>query len=167
MIILVLVNFFDNYNIYIFLAPLVRLYKFEFKMEPILTIILPTYNEAGNVLPLLASINDAFDSNIEYEILFVDDSNDETPDIIKMQMSKNNKIRLMHRQPKDRTGLATAFIAGFNDARGKYICCMDSDLQHPPQKIPDLLESAIGHNADIVVATRYMGGGAVLKVLEV
>lgn len=127
----------------------------------ILTIALPTFNEKDNVIPLLNKIKDAFEEKeYDYEILFIDDSTDETPDIIKKQMKIDEHIRLIHRMGKERTGLATAFIRGFKEAQGEYICCLDSDLQHPPEKIPQLLKTAITDNADIVAATRYAKGGS-------
>lgn len=129
--------------------------------EKLLTITLPTFNEKDNVNPLLDKIEKALEGkNYEYEILFVDDSNDKTPDIIQERMGANSSIRLIHRPKEERTGLATAFIRGFEEAQGKYICCLDSDLQHPPEKIPDLLEKAIQDDADIVAATRYAKGGS-------
>jgi dolichol-phosphate mannosyltransferase len=130
-------------------------------MEKFLTIILPTFNEKDNVIPLLEQINLALDGvDFEYEILFIDDSNDETPEIISKQTSRFSRIRMIHRAKEERTGLATAFIRGFEDARGKYILCMDSDLQHPPNIIPLLAQEAKTDNADIVVATRYAKGGS-------
>ncbi|MEA1925875.1 MAG: glycosyltransferase family 2 protein [Patescibacteria group bacterium] len=127
----------------------------------LLTIILPTFNEKENINPLLDRLFDSLRiANYNYEILFVDDSSDNTPDVIKQRISKNPNIRLIHRSKEERTGLATAFIKGFQKAKGKYICCMDSDLQHPPEVVPELLEKATGDNADIVVATRYAKGGS-------
>lgn len=129
--------------------------------EKLLTIALPTFNERDNVIPLLEKIRRALEGkSYDYEILFIDDSTDETPQIIQKQMEKNSHIRLIHRTGKERTGLATAFIRGFEEAQGKYICCLDSDLQHPPEKIPTLLETAQEENADIVAATRYAKGGS-------
>ncbi len=129
----------------------------------LLTIVLPTYNEKENVEPLLSKINDTFSArNYEYEILFIDDSSDETPNIIKQISRKDNRINLIHRNEDERTGLATAFVKGFEEASGKYICCLDSDLQHPPQKMIVMLEEAIVENADIVIASRYTKGGSAI-----
>lgn len=60
---------------------------------------------------------------------------------------------------KNRTGLATAFVKGFKEASGKYILCMDSDLQHPPEVVPRLVEAIENSDSDIIVATRYLPGG--------
>lgn len=125
-----------------------------------LSIVLPTYNEAKNVKILTERIIEAMKPTKRlYEIVFVDDSDDETPKIIEKITKKYSFVRLVHREKEDRTGLATAFMKGFQVAQGKYICCMDSDLQHPPGKIIVLLEEIISENSDIVVASRYTKGG--------
>lgn len=128
-----------------------------------LTIVPPTFNEKGNVKPLLNAIEKTFkNKKINYEVLFVDDSSDETPEVIQKEIKdrKNMNIRMIHRPKERRTGLATAFIEGFKDARGEYICCIDSDLQHPPEKIYDLYQKAIEDGAEIVFGTRYTKGGS-------
>jgi len=126
-----------------------------------LTVLLPTFNEKGNVVPLVQRIRQALkEKNWNYEILFIDDSNDETPQVIQKLMRENPQIRLVCRKKEERTGLATAFLTGFALAQGEYICCLDSDLQHPPETIPCLLEKAYQEGADLVVATRYARGGS-------
>ena len=126
-----------------------------------LTIVLPTFNEKENINPLLDRIARSMEKpKGDYEVLFVDDSVDETPDVIREQMINNPHIRMIHRKEEERTGLATAFIDGFEGAKGDYICCLDSDLQHPPEKISELFEKALDSDADLVVASRYMKGGS-------
>ncbi len=127
----------------------------------LLTVVIPTYNEKNNILPLIKKISlSLLKNNYDYEILFVDDSTDETPCVIQQVKKHNKQIRLVHRNSKERTGLATALIKGFEEAKGEFICCLDADLQHPPEKIAEMLEKAIADNADIIVASRYtkMGG---------
>lgn len=124
------------------------------------TILLPTYNEANNIAPLLRALHRVLDgTKHEYEILIIDDSNDNTPRVIRNMMKVYPEVRLIHRQKKDRTGLATAFVDGFREASGKYILCMDSDLQHPPEVVPNLIEAIENSESDIIVATRYLSGG--------
>lgn len=125
------------------------------------TLLLPTYNEKDNIKPLLKKIGEIFhNSNKDFEILFVDDSSDETPQIIQEEINKRNfDIKLIHRPKEERAGLATAFTRGFQEAKGKYICCMDSDLQHPPEIIKPLIKKVIKNNADMGVASRYIKGG--------
>ncbi|MDA3815523.1 MAG: glycosyltransferase family 2 protein [Patescibacteria group bacterium] len=128
-----------------------------------LTIVLPTFNEKGNVGPILKGIKEAMkEKSVSFDVLFVDDSSDDTPEEINRQIENNQdmEISLIHRPKEERTGLATAFIEGFKKAQGKYICCLDSDLQHPPSTIPALYEKIIEENADLSVATRYTKGGS-------
>lgn len=128
-----------------------------------LTILLPTFNEKRNVLPLVEKLTKSLqDKKWNYEILFVDDSSDETPKIIRELVKKNPQISLFHREKEQRTGLATAFLDGFKRAQGEYICCMDSDLQHPPETVPLLFQKALDEKADLVIATRYTKGGSAI-----
>lgn len=133
------------------------------------SILLPTYNEANNVASIIRALSKAmresFDSAskefvLNYEILFIDDSPDEaTADEVRRLQKTYPEVRLVRRAKKDRTGLATAFVAGFREARGKYILCMDSDLQHPPEVAPHLIRAIEEGDQDLIVASRYIKGG--------
>lgn len=126
-----------------------------------LSIIPATFNEKKNIEPLVKKLHRAMqNTNFSYEILFVDDSTDETPAVIQKEMNNDPRVKMLHRTGNKRTGLATAFIDGFKEARGKYICCMDSDLQHPPEIVPKLLQRTIADDADLTVASRYIKGGS-------
>ncbi|MEA2006938.1 MAG: glycosyltransferase family 2 protein [Patescibacteria group bacterium] len=128
-----------------------------------LSIVLPTFNERENVEPLLNRLFYVMEEfSGEFEILFIDDSTDDTPEIIKGQIEKYSEIRMIHRVGDECTGLATAFIRGFEEAQGEYILCMDTDLQHPPEKAPELLRKAIDEEADVVVGSRYIKGGSAI-----
>ena len=130
--------------------------------SPDVTILLPTYNEAQNIAPLLRALHHALDgTGIQYRILFVDDSSDMTPNIIERMQATYPNVSLLHRKPEDRTGLGTALVAGFSAASSKYILCMDADLQHSPLLVPKLVEKIIATDADIVVASRYIEGGSI------
>lgn len=130
-------------------------------MEPVkVTILLPTYNEANNVPPLLRALHASLDgAGHDYEILIVDDSSDRTPRVIRNMMNTYPEVRMIHRAKKDRTGLATAFVEGFKQAEGRYILCMDSDLQHPPEVVPLMITAIKESDSDIIVASRYRAGG--------
>ncbi len=128
--------------------------------KPLLTVILPTYNESGNIGRIVAQIIENLDGLGDFEILFIDDSTDETPDLIGVEAERDSRIRMVHRPVAARNGLAGAFVDGFKHARGVYICCMDADLQHPPSTIPILLNTIQSGDADLVVASRYIKGGS-------
>ena len=121
-----------------------------------LSIIVPTRNEAGNVVKLLEEINKAMEGN-QVEVIFVDDSTDNTPDIIKnsANLFDDLQVQLIHRLPDQRVGgLGGAVVAGLLAAHSEYACVMDGDLQHPPSLLPNLLSTAMQKKADLVVATR-------------
>ena len=94
-----------------------------------ISVVVPTYNEAENVGNLVNQIDYAL-KGIDYEVIFVDDSTDDTVDAIKAVMAENPHVRMEHRETEK--GLATAVLKGFSLADGDYIAVMDADLQHPP-----------------------------------
>ncbi len=121
-----------------------------------LSIIVPTRNEAGNVIKLLQCLENAFHGR-SVEVIFVDDSTDETPQVVENAVNDfpGLHVKLIHRLPKERTGgLGGAVIAGLRKANSDYACVMDGDLQHPPELVPVLLQKAVENKADMVVATR-------------
>jgi dolichol-phosphate mannosyltransferase len=124
-----------------------------------LSVIVPTRNEAGNIEPLLARLQDAL-ASIDAEVLVVDDSDDATPDIArKIAMRSALPIRVHARPPGQRSGgLGGAVLVGFCEALAPVCAVMDADLQHPPE----LLETLLGVSragADFVIASRYVDGG--------
>lgn len=129
-----------------------------------LSVIVPTRNEEGNVVPLVQRVAEALGGNGEsWELLFVDDSDDGTPHAV--QAIGSPRVRLVHRRPPERTGgLAGAVCAGFGAARGNHLAVMDGDLQHDPMRLRDL-RAALDH-ADIAIASRFTTGGGGLEGLD-
>ena len=129
--------------------------------RPDLTIVVPTRNEADNVLPLLRRLSGCFAGPVT--IIFVDDSDDDTPAVIAAAASldlPHLAVSVVHRSGWERTGgLGGAVLAGLTNARTTWVCVMDGDLQHPPERVPDLLTAAVSQRADLVVASRYVSGG--------
>jgi len=123
-----------------------------------LTIIVPTYNEGPNVVELLRRIGDVIGGR-DVEVLFVDDSTDDTPAIVQAAAATSPfPVRLLHRE-KATDGLGGAVLEGFTSARARWCLVMDGDLQHPPETIPSLLRRAETGDVDVVVASRYAAGG--------
>ncbi len=106
------------------------------RSRPEISIVLPTFNESANIRPLVQRLQTVVaQNNLEAEYLFVDDSFDDTADIIREQQRLCPNISLLKREGKEaKTGLTRAFQAGFAQAKGEFIVCMDTDLQHPPEK---------------------------------
>jgi len=125
---------------------------------PELTLVIPTFNERDNVPHLLAQLEDAL-QGLRWEALFVDDSTDDTPTVLADIACRDRRVRVLQRA-ENRGGLAGAVVEGLALARGTYVCVLDADLQHPPERIPDMLRAARASRADVVVASRYVPGGA-------
>ena len=125
-----------------------------------ITMVIPTRNEAGNIEPLLMRIHQAV-KGIATEVIFVDDSTDETPEVIgKLQEWFPLPVRLIHRAKAERkNGLGGAVVEGFKAAQGSWMCVMDADLQHPPEMIPRLWHEAKKSGADVVMGSRLAAGG--------
>jgi dolichol-phosphate mannosyltransferase len=122
------------------------------------SVVIPTFNERNNVGPLISRLESAL-AGMPAEIVFVDDSNDGTEDVIRRRETPLD-IRVIHRPPHERAGgLSTAVLRGVDAARGKYVCVMDGDLQHPPETIPQLVARAEDTGAEIVIASRNVSGG--------
>lgn len=121
-----------------------------------LSIVIPVYNEKKNINELVTRIENSLKNN-EYEIIFVDDSTDDTTNAIMDLTKQDNKVKLMHREGKN--GLSSAVIEGFRLAKGDVISVMDGDLQHPPEILPDMLNK-INEGADIVIPSRFVKGGS-------
>jgi len=129
--------------------------------QPVLSIIVPTRNEAKNVEPLLKRISTAIPA-LPIEVIFVDDSTDSTAEVIaKMKSEFRFDVQVIHRPIERRNGLGNAVVEGIKAAKSEWVCVMDGDLQHPPEVIPNLLETARTKQVDLVAASRLADGGGV------
>jgi len=124
-----------------------------------LSIIVPTFNEAPNMAELVGRIQHAVEG-IDAEVIVVDDSTDDTPDVVRaLAETTTIPLRVIHRD--ERTGgLGGAVVEGFAAAQSDVCLVMDGDLQHPPEDIPTLWRRFGEGDADVVVASRYQSGGA-------
>jgi dolichol-phosphate mannosyltransferase len=126
---------------------------------PKIYLIIPTYNEKGNIASLLAEI---FDLNLpDFWVLVVDDNSpDGTGQLAESLKSKYPNLDVMHRNQK--SGLGRAYVASFTEVlkRGAdYIIHMDADRSHAPSYLPDFLAAI--KEADLVLGSRYIPGGGV------
>jgi dolichol-phosphate mannosyltransferase len=124
------------------------------------SLIVPTRNEAGNISELLIRL-DRLPAGVLGEVVFVDDSEDDTPAAIAyLAPSVDFPVAVVHREPGMRSGgLSGAVVEGFRRARGDWLAVMDADLQHPPEVLVDLLATGEAGPADLVCATRNVDGG--------
>ena len=124
----------------------------------LLTVIVPTFNESPNVGPLIDRISATLDG-VDAEVLFVDDSNDDTPEVVRAHARDHSiPVRIIHRD-EPTGGLSGAVIDGLRDSSSDWCLVMDGDLQHPPEMIRVLVESASATGSDVAVASRYVEGG--------
>lgn len=119
---------------------------------------MPTYNEAPNVAELVRRVTAAV-SGMDAEIVFVDDSTDDTPDVIRaVAADARLPVRLIHRTQRT-GGLGGAVVEGLRAAASDACLVMDGDLQHPPEKIREIVARFDDGDVDVVIASRYAGGG--------
>lgn len=122
-------------------------------------LVLPTYNEAENLEPLVEAARAKLPGSAQ--VLIVDDgSPDGTGEIADRLEAAHENVHVLHRPRKE--GLGPAYIAGFRHALGRgagFVLEMDSDFSHDPAYLPRLLEAA--KRADVVLGSRYVEGGGV------
>ncbi|MFI5757398.1 glycosyltransferase [Streptomyces sp. NPDC051569] len=124
------------------------------------TVIIPTFNESGNVRELLRQLTAAVPARLPCEVLFVDDSTDDTPAVIRAAAQDCPfPVGVIHRESPE-GGLGGAVVEGLKAAGSEWIVVMDADLQHPPALVPDLVAAGERDGADLVVASRYTEGGS-------
>jgi dolichol-phosphate mannosyltransferase len=123
------------------------------------SLILPTYNERGNVGPLLEALERVFrDAGIgRWQVIVVDDdSRDGTRELVKAAQEREPRIELHVR--KGARGLATAVRHGLERASGQVLVMMDSDYNHDPVDLPRFF-AKLEEGHEVVVGSRYVEGG--------
>jgi dolichol-phosphate mannosyltransferase len=122
-----------------------------------LSVILPTFNEAGNINALILAIKDRMPETLAYEVIVVDDdSPDGTCDVVQGLFGEDASVRAIRRRT-DR-GLARSIRAGVEAARGDRVIVMDTDFTHDPAEIPRLIH--LSQIFDVASCSRFCAGGA-------
>jgi len=122
-----------------------------------ISIIVPTYNEAENIKKLVPMVASAL-SGDNYEILVVDDSSPDGTAKVSEKLAEKYPVRVIKRSSK--LGLASAILEGFKHACGDVLGVIDADLQHPPMYMKEFIK-AIYEGYDIVIGSRYVEGGKI------
>lgn len=105
-------------------------------MSEVISLIIPTYNERENIVPLVERIHRAM-SNYDYQILLIDDDSPDGTAEVAANLSPRYPVRvIVHRNKR---GLASAVVDGLRISKGEIIGALNADLQQPPEVIPDLL----------------------------
>ena len=126
----------------------------------LVSIVVPTYQESENIYDLVVRIANALaPREIPYEVVVVDDnSQDGTEEVVEELQSYDYPVRLIVRD--DQRGLSSAVIRGFDESQGEILICMDADLSHPPEKLPELISTLSDPSVDFVIGSRYVEGGS-------
>lgn len=127
-----------------------------------LSVVVPTRNEALNVEALVSRLRVALDRDVgDWEVVFVDDSDDATPEVVTGLAARGLPVRLLHRPKGQRTGgLGGAVSDGFAVCRGDVVAVMDADLQHPPEVLPALVAQVLSGEVELSAGSRYRWAGA-------
>ncbi|MFE2302095.1 glycosyltransferase [Streptomyces sp. NPDC059445] len=124
------------------------------------TIVVPTFNESANIRQLLRQITESVPARLPCEVVFVDDSTDDTPEVIaEAARDCPFPVSVLHRE-EPVGGLGGAVVEGLKAASSQWIVVMDGDCQHPPSLVPELIASGERTHAGLVVASRYIKGGS-------
>jgi len=125
------------------------------------SIILPTYNESGNIVDLIRAIVGIMPGGFDYEIIVVDDNSpDRTHQLVRDTFSGEARVLAVLRTA-DR-GLAKSIRAGLERSSGDFVIVMDTDFTHNPREIPRMLH--LSQVANVVVGSRFAPGGSMEDV---
>jgi dolichol-phosphate mannosyltransferase len=127
-------------------------------VTPELAVIVPTFNERDNVVPIVGALQRAL-VGIDFEIIFVDDdSPDGTADAVRVLSRTTPNVRVIQRI--NRRGLASAVIEGMMASPAPYLAVIDGDMQHDEAVLPEMLAKIKAERLDVVVGSRNKGGGS-------
>lgn len=125
-----------------------------------LSIILPTYNEAGNIVPLIHALMRQIPDGMAFEIIVVDDNSpDGTCQAVREAFDSPAVIPILRTEDR---GLASAIRAGIERSTGSQLVVMDTDFTHNPDLVPTMLH--LGDVYDVVVGSRFCPGGGMPDV---
>jgi dolichol-phosphate mannosyltransferase len=121
-------------------------------IPPTLSIVLPCFNEEGNLRPLVTAVREALDPlKIDYEVVITDDcSRDNSWNVLKELAASDKRIRVQRFERN--AGQSAALWAGLKAARGKFLVTLDADLQNDPKELPKFIEAL--KNYDCVCGSR-------------
>lgn len=130
----------------------------EPQAAPLVSVVVPTFREAENLSPLVDRVFAATRAaGVDAEMIVVDDNSNDGTEALVAAKGEQYPVRVIVRT-KER-GLSSAVVRGFDEARGRFLLCMDADLSHPPAKVPDLVRRLADDECDFVLGSRYVGGG--------
>ena len=132
-------------------------------MQPRVWVVMPTYNEAENLGPIVRSTSGELERLVpgEHRILIVDDNSPDGTGALADELARElDTVEVLHRPAKD--GLGNAYRAGFGHAiagGAELLIEMDADFSHDPRYLEALLDAS--KDADLVLGSRYVSGGGI------
>ena len=129
----------------------------ESQSAPVLTIVVPTFNEAANIPLVIEHVASSL-VGYSWELVFVDDNSPDATFAVAKRLGRDDaRVRCIRRV--GRRGLAGAFIEGALSSQAQFIAVMDADLQHDERLLPQMLQHLAERSADLVIGSRYTLGG--------
>ena len=123
-----------------------------------MSVIIPTFNEADNIITLLERL-EAVLSAVDYEVIVVDDdSPDQTWQLVQRYGLVDPRVRLVRRI--GRRGLSSAVLEGMDAGRGSVLAVIDADLQHDERALPEICSLVLDGHADVCLGSRQAPGGS-------
>jgi len=128
--------------------------------SPLLSIIIPAYNESATIQQVLDKVVSSLTVNsIDAEIILVDDSSkDDTLKKVADWQQLNPKVKLISIASSPNRGKGFALRKGIETATGDYVLIQDADHEYDPRDYPRLLGPVIEGMADVVYGSRFIGG---------
>jgi len=127
---------------------------------PQVSIVVPTFREAANLPTLCERLFATLAArDIDAELIIVDDNSEDGTIEAVAELALSYPIRIIVREHE--RGLSSAVVTGFNTARAPLLVCMDADLSHPPERVPDLLAPVAAGEVDFCVGSRYVEGAGI------
>ena len=132
-------------------------------MIPLISVVIPAYNEEGNVVPIFEGVRQSL-AGLSYEIIFVDDgSSDGTAEQVRNLRANHSSVRLVRFGRN--FGQQAALLAGLEAARGQGVITLDCDLQHPPELLPDMIRAWRGGAKVVQMVRTQTEDSGFLKML--
>jgi dolichol-phosphate mannosyltransferase len=130
------------------------------------SVVLPTYNECKNIVDLIDALEAQASSLVPYlQIVVVDDNSpDGTAEVVRQRIQKPGQAHIdLHVRTEER-GLASAIKYGLRHCEGDVVVVMDTDFNHDPQMIPQMIELLKYY--DLVIGSRFVMGGGMEEELR-
>jgi glycosyltransferase involved in cell wall biosynthesis len=123
--------------------------------SPLLSVVMPVFNERNTVLRTIAAVRAA--PVTSFELIVVDDfSTDGTREALTEAFSRSDEVKLVFHERN--RGKGAALRTGFASARGRFVLIQDADSEYDPQDYPVLLKPLLDGHADVVFGSRFLGG---------